>query len=372
MEPQNTEVQSKSIDKYQLFNYLIKDILKLIDNLERELRAKMAAMPSKAPQTPFKANSSKLGLWDRFKSIWPIKGILGGKKRPSLAEYVDFQNKINSILDDIIFESFGKQAIMEQYDVVSDVVAKFKKDVFELIKKYGDMLQPDYDADMTSHVKSSGVPDPISSAEVEEKTKDMMAHKTEIANGIQKVLNSSQPQSALSPDFFENGQIKAKHFGDVLEYLINNEVDLFDQEKIREELSKYNYTANDFTKIIQSIYNKKEIEEIVGKIEFKDKNIDESQIIFDFEKLVKENPDKAKSLLIQLVDLNRMSDEEADKERNKFIEEMKHEKRSNLSAEDLIILNIFKKYDFSGQSDDPAIIKLLDRFVEIYKQFIKA
>lgn len=364
MEP---ELQSKSIDKYQLFNYLIKDILKLIDNLEQELRGKMATMPAQASKSPFKANSSKLGLWDRFKSILPFKKILGGKKRPSLAEYAEHQNKINEILDEIVYESFGKREIMEQYDVISDVIIKFKKDVYNLIKKYGDMLQPDYDRDVTTHVKSSGSPDPISSSEVEEKAVNIAAYKTEITNGIQRTLNSFEPQSALSQDFFEKGKIKTKHFGDVLEYLVNNEIDLFDEEKINKELSKYNYTSNDFSKILQSIYNKKEIEEITSKISFKDKNIDgESEILRRFEEIAKKDFESAKSILRYFVDLVQMPDAAAENEKNKFLKEMQNEKASNLEQETLIKLNILRKYDFFG--DTKQLEKLLEDLIEIYQK----
>lgn len=209
----------KGFEKFKLFKDLINDIALLVKNLEQNLKNRLKQ--NNAPNSSPKGNLGKSSLWSGIKKFWPFRGV-SEAYRPSLSEYVENKEKINKFADEIIFQIIGKLNLIEQYQNISDIVDKFKKDVGDVFIKYSKVLQPEYDREVENLVKKTGAPDPISDKEIED------AHK-------------SRPSSPVSAPA-DSGKEKQKEFEDDIEnlfkILIEKDIDPFNVEEIKEALGE--------------------------------------------------------------------------------------------------------------------------------------
>lgn len=183
----------KGFEKFKLFKDLINDIALLVKNLEQNLKNRLK---NNASSSNPKGNLGKSSLWSGIKKFWPFRGV-SEAYRPSLSEYVENKAKINKFTDEIVFEIVGKFNLIEQYENVSDIIDKFKKDVGDVFIKYSKVLQPEYDREVENLVKKTGAPDPVSDKEVED------AHKSASVNSS-KIQDESKLLDSLIKMLIEN------------------------------------------------------------------------------------------------------------------------------------------------------------------------
>jgi hypothetical protein len=231
----------KGFEKFKLFKDLINDIALLVKNLEQNLKNRLK---NNASSSNPKGNLGKSSLWSGIKKFWPFKGV-SEAYRPSLSEYIENKAKINKFTDEIVFEVVGKFNLIEQYENVSDIVDKFKKDVGDVFIKYSKVLQPEYDREVENLVKKTGVPDPISDKEVEDAHKSSSirvdSNKKEIQDD-KKSSNKSESLDLLIKALIENDvnidnkqlveKILGDHFNEDIWNQIKNYENLLDAIKL--------------------------------------------------------------------------------------------------------------------------------------------
>lgn len=187
----------KGFEKFKLFKDLINDIALLVKSLEQNLKNRLKQ--NNASNSIPKGNLGKSSIWSGIKKFWPFKGV-SEACRPSLSEYIENKAKINKFADEIVFEIVGKLNLIEQYQNISDIVDKFKKDVGNVFIKYSKVLQPEYDREVENLVKRTGTPDPISDKELED------AHKSRsTVPDKREVQDESENLDVLMKKIIENG-----------------------------------------------------------------------------------------------------------------------------------------------------------------------
>jgi len=223
----------KGFEKFKLFKDLINDIALLVKNLEQNLKNRLKQ--NNASNSSPKGNLGKSSLWSGIKKFWPFRGV-SEAYRPSLSEYIENKAKINKFADEIVFEIIGKLNLIEQYENISDIVDKFKKDVGDVFIKYSKVLQPEYDREVENLVKKTGAPDPISDKEIED------AHR--VSSGVGGGVTGNKIE--IGDDLVEK----------LLTFLIKKDLNLDrDEEEINKELANLGLTNYQSSDLINQIRN---------------------------------------------------------------------------------------------------------------------
>ena len=144
---------TQSPPRYQIFHDLTQEFANLIKKLEVDLSQRLNSS-SKGPKKPFG------GIWPKNttptgkSSFWPNLGGLRGLgkwiwtgkaenfinniNKMTLKEYVECENEINLICEEIIQHNFK---LNENYQMVSDIIEKFKNDAIEIVKRYAKKVE---------------------------------------------------------------------------------------------------------------------------------------------------------------------------------------------------------------------------------------
>lgn len=247
--------------RYQIFHDLSMEVAKLIANLEIELRNKLNSAPT-ASGSAFKDQSVSQGGASGKKWTWPKwKGLRGfgnwlwtgkaesvlnfyNKKRPTLKEYVENEKKIDEIFQEIIKENFNLN-LNEQYDQISEIFDKFKKDFFEILKKYAALItkeQEKEEIEKSELAQKSGSPETASEEDIARAyqrqqmpvSNDLMAKLENLNDDDRKQLLDGLLMYKEDPSIAD--EFRDKEDKNELEKLF---FQIIDENKVVEVLSKY-------------------------------------------------------------------------------------------------------------------------------------
>jgi hypothetical protein len=323
------EQSVENINKFVLFQSMTKEITALIKQLEADLlnaTKNTKQFQIKTPNIP-----NKLGLFQRVKSLFPKESV--GKKR-TLKQYVEFNHNTNKLCEDLIKDNF----IILENNQVEDILYKFKVEFSKIIKKYGDLLQKDYEYEKQKINKSTGSPDETSAEDIEKTTKKASSDKSRIENGIKLVLQTKNSPKSIDNKWFENGEINPDHYGNVIDYLINNDIDIKNENEIKSVFSGFYNSSKSFYSLLSSVFGNEEINKLINKISLKNIKIGSVEdVIRIYDELRKKNIELAKEAVKYL----RLIDED-EENKNEFIEAGKGKESWDLNEpEDLQLALLF-------------------------------
>jgi hypothetical protein len=251
---------------YQIFLNLSKELIDLIKNLEIDLKNKLPQIANQEQQPKTPNNTLGYRIKENLKSFW------NKLTKPSLKEYCEYLETIDQLSDEIIIEHFGN-IMVEQFDLISPIIDKFKIDFSKTLLKYQNIVRSTSDAQEVEEIKKTGAPDTIDPGHVEQLSDQITKIKPIIIKSIQNILNTNVQIEEINPSDFEKGQVKPESFGKVLEYLIRKNIDVRNETEIANELKGYSYTGN-FASLLNHAYSSKhEIDDLIFEIENKNKII---------------------------------------------------------------------------------------------------
>lgn len=290
----------QSISKYKLYQGLTNDISLLIKKLEADINN---IVKYSSDTKPIDSSGAK-----KLRSFWPFKE-LWVKERPTLKQYLEFKNNIDKIIDEIIFENIN---IIESYDQVSSIIQKFKSDFYNIIKKYAEILQKDYDEDKKKFIVSTGSPDDVSAADIEKSQKTTATiNRSAVESSITRIIKEKQKNTdSVNNNWFANGEIKEEFFGEVLEFLLINDIEAQNEKEIKQKLGN-NYTPvkSFYTRLLEVFGSKEKISKVEARIANKDIIIGSSgEILKLYQKLV-EKGESAKEIYNSILALDQDEDQ---------------------------------------------------------------
>jgi len=313
----------------KIFQNLVQDITNLIKNLEIELLS-FEKNIEKTTQAP-----GKLNIFQKLKSIWPFRNFFGGK--PTLKEYLEFNNKIKNICDQIIVENF---TILESNNQISNILNKFNDEFKKIIMKYANFLQKDYEAERAGLIKKTGAPDETSASVIQDTQQEASLENDKIQKSISRVLETKERKDYIvNEKWFNNGEIIPDFFGEVLDYLINNDIDIKDENEIKNAFSgKYspNPTKTFYSKILRIFGSEESVDKLEAKI------INRDIIIGSVEELIKkiktsfQDKEKVTNILKQILEI----DKNENVRRRTIIEAKKREAGMGKDIEQTIFWNV--------------------------------
>lgn len=277
--------------KFELFKRLIEDITNLVTNFQNQIFKIIQSSQSTQPaQSNHVQKPNKLGFFQKLKSFWPFNKFV----KESLHNYLTFNEEIEKISNEIVAEHLLFTETNDNQEIAK-LIIKFNNDFKALINKYSNELQIDYDKEKTNHIKDTGSPDDTSEKEIEAVTRTSDDFKDSILNSISKVLQNKKQIDSFSNAWMVGGEIKFEYFGEVLEYLLNNGIDIENEKEIKDALGDSYSPKESFYSKMLKIFGSKEKIDII-KIKILRKNIiigSVNKIIEMFEELRKNNPEGA-------------------------------------------------------------------------------
>lgn len=305
-------MDNTSFQKYPIFSNLTKDIVELIKKLEIDLKR---VLGNNAPKTQ---DIKKGSLFSKINSFWPFKYF--SKKNPSLKEYVEYNEKTNKIIEEILVENLGN-VILEEYNLISPIIDKFKLDFRNIIHKYADKLENELKDDVEKSKSTkpaspysrytdptvgkvetgarssggSGAGEGTGLDELEGDTDDnpvditpdediekSQSDQNQILNRIFSVNfdNEFEPRK----EHIDNGNIKKEFFPNFLNWLIHNGIDIKNEDQVKNKLENINYNPTDsFYENLLIIANRDE--ELANNLILRTKHKDIVFFDFDFSEL---------------------------------------------------------------------------------------
>ena len=346
---------STNLDKYQLFHDLSTEVAKLIADLESQLKQRMSKSASAQPQ---KTRPLSYRVGQGLRSFWSGATGKSESSLPSLRDYIEYNESINDIIN-ITLQEININ-LFEQYDTISDIVDKFKNDFRSIIKKYSNILEPEYHASKVQAVKTHGSPYEASPKDEEEQSKMEKNYKNIIRRHIHRIQKPDY-ESKISADYFEKGERKPDYFVEVLAWLIDSNIDISNESKVNEALKKYGFTANNFLSILNYVYPRKEdVKTLYSNVRNRKINIPNSiqGIKKEFSALRKEEMENVLNQLEQIKESGNEIDELHD-----AIDKLSQEE--NLDPVDKVFYNIIKNYLVFDEENElkPMIKDLYDIYI---------
>lgn len=293
--------------KYEIFLNLSRELINLIKELESDLKTKLAQNQSNATGTAVASSNPSdktLGykVGERLRSFWDKVS------RPSLKEYCEYLETIDQLANELIINYFG-DLMIEQYNVISPIIDKFKINFSKILLKYQNIIKSSTDIENSKDSAATGVPDTISAGETEELLGEVEKIKPKIEKSVQDILTSSIRTEEINPSDFENGRVKPESFGKVLEWLISRQVDIKNEASVSNQLKGYNYTANNFVSLLNHTFNKSQLDQLIFELENKNKLIHGGvdKVVEKFVEIIKSKNDKEEikkfiNIIIQSID----------------------------------------------------------------------
>lgn len=305
--------------KFELFKKLIEDITNLINNLQSQI-IKILSNNQSSPKN-VQPRTNKLGLFQKLKSIWPLNKFV---KESSLHDYLKINEQIENICQEIILENFEFVIKENNNQQITQILIKFNNDFKELIKKYADILKKDYDKEKQEYIKKTGVPDETPDEDIKTVTDTAVSMKDAVNKGVSKVLQNKSNSHSFSNNWFDNGEIKFEYFGEVLDYLLNEDIDVKDEEKIKKVFgSNYNPQSSFYSKLLKIYGDEDAVSAVEAKIINRDLIIGSvEELVNDYAKL---KTDQIISTFEEIEELN----EDKQKRKQKIIESKEREKNNN-------------------------------------------
>lgn len=279
--------------KFDLFKRLIEDITNLVTNFQNQiLKILQSSQSNQSNQSNqlVQNKPNKLGFFQKLKSFWPFNKFV----KESLHNYLTFNEEIDKISNEIVIEHLLFTETNDNQEIAK-LIIKFNNDFKNLINKYANELQTDYDKEKTNYIKDTGSPDDTPEKDIEAVTKTSEDFKDSILNSISKVLQNKKQTSSFLNNWIDNGEIKFEYFGEALEYLLNNGIDIEKEQEIKEALgTSYSPKESFYSKLLKIFGSEEKIDII--KIKVLRKNIivgSVDKIIEMFKELQTNNPDEA-------------------------------------------------------------------------------
>ena len=162
--------------KYELFKKITDELTPLIIKLEKEI---LGVLSNYSKSTPIKTNTTQSSFGKKFQSL--ARSIFAKEsnenvlflyknRKKNLKNYIELENKLNKICDEIISENFDNNLILENLSEIPKLLSNFRQSFINVVKNLADELQSDYDldkAEMMRKLGSESPPDEVSDAEIE-------------------------------------------------------------------------------------------------------------------------------------------------------------------------------------------------------------
>jgi hypothetical protein len=248
---------------------------------------------------------------------------------------LEFNNKIKNICDQIIVENF---TILESNNQISNILNKFNDEFKKIIMKYANFLQKDYEAERAGFIKKTGAPDETSASVIKDTQQEASLENDKIQKSISRVLETKERKDdVVNEKWFNNGEIAPDFFGEVLDYLINNDIDIKDENEIKNAFSgKYspNPTKTFYSKILRIFGSEESVDKLEAKIINRDIIIGSVEEIY--KKIETFDDEKARNILRQIIEIEKNDNVR----RRTIIEAKKREAGMGKDIEQTIFWNV--------------------------------